>query len=298
MSDSFGADLMLPCNCDYSPPKIIVPSGKHQHKCSPMWMQQHLNQPEQANSLDPQRALGLRCKQWKTDSFQWINELNYCRRTQLVPRQNPIVHFSFCNASSQSSQRVIHHFSLTIRLKVNRARELQFRSKFLPQSKPKAVRDFLSRSEVIDTGRRTSSLKKSFETWWAVVVFRHGMECAILKNRSTTTNITSLSRCVVGNPNTKFIEMLSQGALDIGRCMYKPMLFAVPCTFGKHGIFAQILQHPSSIVASSIAPQGLRWSCLFPHGHFDCWSASSATTCLAKSFAECTICHPLNKYPS
>jgi hypothetical protein len=49
------------------------------------------------------------------------------------------------------------------------------------------------------------------------------MKCAILENLSTTTNTLSCPLLVLGNPNTKSIDISSQGALGTGRGKYKLM---------------------------------------------------------------------------
>ncbi len=58
---------------------------------------------------------------------------------------------------------------------------------------------------------RIISLKNKFATCEASSVLWHGMKCAILEKRSTTTNIESCPCLDLGKPNTKSMLMSDQG---------------------------------------------------------------------------------------
>jgi len=56
----------------------------------------------------------------------------------------------------------------------------------------------------------------TFMTWYKV---------CHLENRSTTTKMISLPLLVLGNPNTKSIEISAQGIEGMGRGIYNPCGF-------------------------------------------------------------------------
>ena len=73
--------------------------------------------------------------------------------------------------------------------------------------------------------KRTTSLKNNSTICEASSLLWHGIICAILLNRSTTTKIESLPYLVSGKPRTKFMDMSSQGTLGTGSGVYKPWGF-------------------------------------------------------------------------
>ncbi|PKU66329.1 hypothetical protein MA16_Dca015234 [Dendrobium catenatum] len=54
------------------------------------------------------------------------------------------------------------------------------------------------------------------------------MKCAIFENRSTTTNMESAPRLVLGSPRTKSILKSSQMEFGIGNGVYSPVFCALP----------------------------------------------------------------------
>lgn len=90
---------------------------------------------------------------------------------------------------------------------------------------------FESLFEVMDIGtpcNRTTSLKNNLLMYEASKVILNAIKCAILENRSTTTNMESTPRRVLGSPNTKSIAMSSQIDLGMGNAMYNPVFSECP----------------------------------------------------------------------
>jgi hypothetical protein len=73
--------------------------------------------------------------------------------------------------------------------------------------------------------KRTISLKNNSTICEASSFLWHGIKCAILLNRSTTTKMESLTYFVRGKPRIKSMDMSSQGTLGIGSGVYKPWGF-------------------------------------------------------------------------
>ena len=58
-----------------------------------------------------------------------------------------------------------------------------------------------------------------------VALMTRNKMCPLRKKRSTTTKILSLPLLVLGNPNTKSIDISTQGVEGTGRGIYKPCGF-------------------------------------------------------------------------
>ena len=77
-----------------------------------------------------------------------------------------------------------------------------------------------SRSDTMVCGRpcsRTISLKNKVAMCEASFVLEHGIKCAILEKRSTTTNMESCPFLDLGSPSTKSMLISDHGAIGIGK---------------------------------------------------------------------------------
>jgi len=76
--------------------------------------------------------------------------------------------------------------------------------------------------------RRTTSLKNKFATCTTSAVSLQAIKCAILEYLSTTMKTKSNPRWVCGRPKIKSMERSSQGAVGIGKGIYKPVFWDCP----------------------------------------------------------------------
>jgi hypothetical protein len=70
------------------------------------------------------------------------------------------------------------------------------------------------------------------------------MKSVILENLSMTINILSRPFLVLGNPNTKSIDISSQEASGTGRGKYKP------CEFSRDFAFSHVVQRATNLSTS------------------------------------------------
>ena len=85
--------------------------------------------------------------------------------------------------------------------------------------------NFTSLSEMMDFGKPcnlTISEKNKCATCVASLVFLHGMKCAILVKRSTTTMMESNPRCLFDKPKTNSKLTKSHGLFEMGKGVYNP----------------------------------------------------------------------------
>jgi hypothetical protein len=125
------------------------------------------------------------------------------------------------------------------------------------KDRQKWLRNLVSWSETIVFGMPCKwiiSLKNKSTIREASLVLWHGMKWAILENLSTTTKMLSCPLLVLGKPNTKYIEISSQGTLGAGRGIYKP------CGFSRDVAFLHVVQWATNRTTSHLILGQKKWA--------------------------------------
>lgn len=132
---------------------------------------------------------------------------------------------SFQSQHAIKTLKFINHFSLAINLRMT-SRKQQINLQFSPNNTPKVTKKLIiSIKKTIVWGMScnlTTSLKKKSATCVVSLDLWHAMKWVILLKLSIITNMLSRLFLVLGNLNTKSINISTQEQLGTGKGVYNP----------------------------------------------------------------------------